>query len=500
MKRIVYFFKKEILLFLLENHAKVDTQNGDGNTPLFSATDGHHRECAKLLIEFGANMSITNNLKQNVLDYCKADEFRKFLSGYYEQLSEIVPKIVSGDKSTLEMAYRAFCSGSLPLCTSRSRFINGSTFLHTSSFFDIYELTEKMLKPNTYFHSPFNPNIHDYKGATPLHRCKSLKIIKLLIDYEADVNAVDLEGNCPLHVKCFGERGKHSELAAIDLLLNYGAELIVENRKGFMPIHCAAMQGRVDVIEKLMDYDHEFLMEKKLNDESSCTQFSPVYLALCNDFLDCSMWLVKNGFSFKTNEADTILYKILTEQIIVKDSASIISFLCKNGANLNYKYPGGNNALHYAAAMTGEPKSLKLLLTLGSNINAVNDDLNTPLFMAVLANNPKSVATLIEYGADVRHKNSEGLTAFDLISDLDEWIKYDCFDEETIARLRAYNYKHTRDLIRAISERVKNNFNPTNALMEREQTLMKYMTNSDSLIFGRERVKNQRPVKYSYNL
>ena len=69
-------------------------------------------------------------------------------------------------------------------------------------------------------------------------------------------------------------------------------------------------------------------------------------------------------------------------------------------------------------------------------------------------------------------KNNEGYTAFDLIPDLDEWVKYDCFDEETKARLKAYNYKHTRDLIRAISEKVKTSTaNSESVLHEREQIL-----------------------------
>jgi hypothetical protein len=86
--------------------------------------------------------------------------------------------------------------------------------------------------------------------------------------------------------------------------------------------------------------------------------------------------------------------------------------------------------------MTGEPSALRLLIKLGANVNALTDDNNSPLVMAVLANNQKAAAALIENGADVRFKNNEGLTAFDLIPDLEEWINNDCFDEDTKARLK----------------------------------------------------------------
>jgi len=48
-----------------------------------------------------------------------------------------------------------------------------------------------------------------------------------------------------------------------------------------------------------------------------------------------------------------------------------------------------------------------------------------------------------------------GLTAFDFILDYDEWIECGYFSDEIRARLKAYSLKHARDLIRAISKKVK---------------------------------------------
>ncbi|CAH3027343.1 unnamed protein product, partial [Porites evermanni] len=49
-----------------------------------------------------------------------------------------------------------------------------------------------------------------------------------------------------------------------------------------------------------------------------------------------------------------------------------------------------------------------------------------------------------------------GLTAFDFISDFEEWIECGYFNEEIKARLKAYSLKHARDLVRAITKKVKN--------------------------------------------
>jgi len=185
-----------------------------------------------------------------------------------------------------------------------------------------------------------------------------------------------------------------------------------------------------------------------------------------------------------------------TGALLMNKKTSFLNYLLVINANFRLFC----SALHYAAAMSGEPHALRLLTKLGANVNAENDSMNTPLFMAVLANNEKSVAALIECGADVRQKNSEGHAAFDLISDLDEWIKYDCFDADTKARLKAYNYKHTRDLIRAISEKVKSNFNSKSVLLEREHIMMKYKDDTDyTTTTPRLKTAYKAAVRYSYN-
>lgn len=103
--------------------------------------------------------------------------------------------------------------------------------LHTSCYFDEYDLVERLIKISPYNNEVCDPNLRDYKGATAFHRCKNIQIMKLLLDYEADLNLKDLEGNIPLHIKCYGEKGKPSELKTIEFLLNYGADLTARNKK-----------------------------------------------------------------------------------------------------------------------------------------------------------------------------------------------------------------------------------------------------------------------------
>lgn len=56
-------------------------------------------------------------------------------------------------------------------------------------------------------------------------------VMQLLLDSGIKVSVEDNEGNTPLHVKCYGETRKPSEIQAIDMLLKQGAKLIVRNTR-----------------------------------------------------------------------------------------------------------------------------------------------------------------------------------------------------------------------------------------------------------------------------
>ncbi|PIK38561.1 putative tankyrase-2 [Apostichopus japonicus] len=159
-------------------------------------------------------------------------------------------------------------------------------------------------------------------------------------------------------------------------------------------------------------------------------------LALANDFLECGKWLVEKGFGFKEHEQDVLVHRLLTEQIQSKQRLDVMRFLFEHGADLDQRYSGGNSPLHYAAGMTGPTDVLNLLVEYGADVDAINEDHCTPLFFATQANNFFGAGGLLLAGANVRHKNFQGLTAFDCILDYDEWLECGCFTDEIKARLK----------------------------------------------------------------
>ena len=109
---------------------------------------------------------------------------------------------------------------------------------------------------------------------------------------------------------------------------------------------------------------------------------------------------------------------------------------------------GSQTPLHIAASMGSSIKPLKLLLSQGAHVNALDQDGSTPLIHA--ACRPKSSATVVKLllgaGADVRIKNSRGNTALHTVESAAaamELIKAG-------ADLRALNNREYTPLMQAI--------------------------------------------------
>lgn len=58
--------------------------------------------------------------------------------------------------------------------------------------------------------------------------------------------------------------------------------------------------------------------------------------------------------------------------------------------------------------MAGASDILDLLLSYGAEVDAFNEDGNTPLFFATQSDNQYSASALIDHGANYRQKNHQG--------------------------------------------------------------------------------------------
>ncbi|CAN0423803.1 unnamed protein product [Lampetra fluviatilis] len=436
----------EIAECLLQNGADVDARNKTQSTAFSLAVEASHRTLAQLLIEWGCAAGAEGGSVPSSLDGGRTRELRKQMLEYGEFWRQAVSSIMNGDTAELRAIVGDHISGKRQLTSLSCRCINGSSLLHTAAHFGDTETIQDLLGWGV------DVNLLDYRDAMPLHRARHGPATQLLLEHGGAVNVLDADGNSAMHMRCYGEPGQPSALDAARLLLESGASLLQPNNRGLLPWHCAAMQGRSDMLALLLAA-WTGSRENLVREVASSASPSPAYLATACGFLTCARWLFSQGFPFKESEADKLLLGILRKEIELDDPRETVEFLLNNGASVNAETPQGDSPLHLAAPEC--PELVELLMEHGAAVDGVDASGQSPLFQATRTGSMAAAALMLSHGADVKMRDSQGLTAFDYIHDHAEWIESRLFTDETVTWLKAYELKQGRDLIKSITRKLQ---------------------------------------------
>jgi ankyrin repeat protein len=96
-------------------------------------------------------------------------------------------------------------------------------------------------------------------------------------------------------------------------------------------------------------------------------------------------------------------------QLAVRSGNNLLAnLLIERGANIDAQIEGGATLLHFAASF-GKNEILKQLIDLKANVKATDNKGNTALHFAVKGD-PETITLLINAGADIHAKNTEGAT------------------------------------------------------------------------------------------
>ncbi|XP_042907879.2 uncharacterized protein [Parasteatoda tepidariorum] len=222
----------------------------------------------------------------------------------------------------------------------------------------------------------------DDRGVTPLHcavRNRHKSCVEVLLKNGAKINIRDYVGRIPIHFATYlGEQ----EIAKN--LLRLGGSLNMWNYQGWTALHCAAYSGNVDLISTLVDKGATI---------NVCTfmGLTPLHISaqFCNN--QASKYLMEKGagISCKDKKGRTPLH-------VASASGDVetVKFILKKKPNaVNDEDKKGWTALHHSC-FNNHGCIVKILIEAEANINKQNNELKSPLHLAVENSNYQIIDSL----------------------------------------------------------------------------------------------------------
>lgn len=264
---------------------------------------------------------------------------------------------------------------------------------------------------------PANPSRGDIMRAIGY---KSDNVMKMLILHGADVNAIDMQGNTPLH---YAVESNKKDLCF--LLLMAGARIDIKNAMGKrahdynygnasekIVNEIAVCATPLHYAKNMKDEDVKFILDCGYDvnaaDELGIT---PLHVRASHGTPEQIELLLKFGAAI--NVADKVGSTPLRRAFIFKQLRNFHALLCA-GADVNARDIKGATLLHVVALDNDkEVKAEKIISSLiqaGADVNACDIHGNTPLHYASKALNEEKISLLLRFGAAGDAINAEGKT------------------------------------------------------------------------------------------
>ncbi|KAJ8936152.1 hypothetical protein NQ318_010563 [Aromia moschata] len=377
-----------IINTLLQKGEKVDVTTNDNYTALHIAVESCKPAVVETLLGYGADVHVRGGkLKETAL--------------------HIAARVKDGEKCALMLLK----SGAGPNLATH----DGQTPVHVAARYGNLQTLLLLLEDGG------DPQFKNKKGETPLHLasrgCRP-DVVKHLISYVKEhkgedkstlyVNEVNENDESALHYVCTVNKDEvetpNSDREVVKLLLENGADVKLQTKQHDSAFHYVALAGNNDVLMEMIGHMSSTDAQKALN-RQNVNGWTPLLIASHKGHLDLVNNLLANHARVDVfdNEGRSALH-LAAEQGYLPVCDSLLT----NKAFINSKSRNGRTALHLAA-MNGYIHLVKFLI---KDHNAVIDILTlkkqTPLHLAAGAGQIEVCKLLLELGADIDATDEQG--------------------------------------------------------------------------------------------
>ena len=238
----------QLIELLISHGADINIKNNEGITPLITSIRNRNIKAAKVFLFSGADKFAVSVNNLSAIDYIKAESLEELLVFFKEGFPKLDTK---GNTPLHHAVYQNGVSTVRDILNKDKTFIDvrnkkGLTPLLIAISNLNYGITDLLLKFGA------NPNlVQEDNGTSPLHTAALNGISwlgEILLEYKANINALDNEGATPL---ILAVRGHHREF--ISMLLRRGADIENVDNLGKKAIDYAKDWGTKELIDMLED-------------------------------------------------------------------------------------------------------------------------------------------------------------------------------------------------------------------------------------------------------
>lgn len=395
--------------YLIEKGADV---NQPSNTmfPLHIAIDQNNLPAIRLLIENGALVNVSGFY--NTIEHAIMKESKDIVEYLLIQGADVNKKNTIGRNPlhlALSLNYYQFEIVALLIrhgADIHTRDEEGQTPLHLANV----EVARLLLERGA------NVNARDSRGNTPLilavNSRECFDLVKLLLAYDADPNAIDNENMSVLFNFC---HGSDYNMQTFKMLVDAGADITFISKEDSLSLLHIMYHPRSHELQNELIKIMEFLIQKGLDINQDSGLGTPLAINAYWGHEKVVDFLLKNGAAITaiTEKEDTPLHTVMYSEL----RPNLVQTLLNNGVSVNAQNKLGDTALHIFIDRNPYHKEevyeiLSLLKNNGADFSIKNNDSLTPLLIAAKQSNVKIVKYLLdECGANINETDATGNSA-----------------------------------------------------------------------------------------